>query len=280
MTKIDTATETKPVTAMTVAELRDLARERGLSTTTKLTRKAELIAAIEAMAAKAAPAKAAPAPVAPVAPVAKNRCTVCGIRPIGGGVGDEDKATLRSLKMCNPCATEGSWENTHSDASHETIDALTVKGSTFKTKAALEEWRAQERNVMERCWICHPELNAASTEYVSREGTSREGMTVHARGGITGKVACLQEAGKAAGGTVEITEQTTGKGKDKAVIWTTLVWRSAIGAELKVVWDDRGRFQYGPSVATGRISEDTPAKDAPRKIRNVAEALRFIANPA
>lgn len=214
----------------------------------------------------------------------KNRCTVCGVRSIGSGRGDEDKGTLRALKMCNPCATEGGWENTHSDAGHETIDTITVRNSSFKTKAALEEWKAEERKVMERCWICHPELNAAKVEYVAKDGTSREGMVVHARGGISGKVACLQEAGVKAGGKVEIKEETVtrGKGKDKeeVVISTTLVWRSRIGAELTVVWDHAGRFQYGPSLAVGRISEDTPAKEAPRKIRNVAEALRFIANPA
>lgn len=291
MTKIETAAviETKPMTKMTVAELRELALKRGLSTTTKLTRKADLIGAIEKMAtattqlAEWDAAKAAPA--APAAPAAaKNRCTVCGVRPIGSGIGDEDKRQLRTLQMCNPCATEGGWMNTHSDAGHETIDALTVRNSSFKTKAALEEWKAQERKVMERCWICHPELDASSADYVAREGTSREGMVVHARGGISGKVACLQEAGKAAGGNVVVKEETVtrGKGKDKedVVVSTTLVWRSRIGAELTVVWDHAGRFQYGPSVAVGRISEDTPAKEAPRKIRNVAEALRFIATPA
>lgn len=216
-----------------------------------------------------------PAPTA----AAKNRCTACGVRPIGGGIGDEDKATLRSLKMCNPCATEGGWSNLHSDDAHETFETFTVKGSNFKTKAALDAWKAETRKATEQCWICHPELDASSADYVAREGTSREGMVVHARGGIDGKVACLKTAGETAGGTVEITEQTTGRGKEKAVISTTLVWRSRIGAELTVVWDDRGRFQYGPSVATGRISEDTPAKEAPRKIRNVAEALRFIASP-
>lgn len=256
-----TATAEKPMTAMTVAELRELARERGLSTTTKLNRKAELIAAIE----KAAEAPAVTVtPEAPAKP-AKNRCTVCGVRGIGTGPGD-DRDSARSLKMCNPCATEGGWENTHDDHGH---DAILQKLADKKRLTAAQK---AEQPITEHCWICHPELNAAKAEVAVKDGTSREGMVVHAQGGIEGKVACLKTAGEAAGGTVEVTEATTGRGKERAVISTTLRWRSPVGVELTVVWDARGRFQYGPSVvATG---------EQPRKIRNVSEALRVIAQPA
>lgn len=210
-------------------------------------------------------------PEAPAKP-AKNRCTACGTRGIGTGPGEEDKATLKSLGLCNPCATEGSWSNAHSDHSHEGFESLTVRGSSFRTKAALDAYKAEIRQETERCWICHPELDRSRAEYVAKDGTSREGMIVHARGGIAGKVDCLKTAGEAAGGEVKVTEQATGKGKERAVIATKLVWRSPVGVELTVVWDARGRFQYGPSVVT--------TGEQPRKIRNVSEALRVIAQPA
>jgi hypothetical protein len=208
-------------------------------------------------------------------------CRVCNLRSIGAGTGEiNDRADARRLEMCVPCAEEANWEIVHSDHSHAGLadGSLTWKGTTFKTKKSFDAWAASERGEMERCWICHPEFNRASEEYASRTGTSREGMTVHARGSVADKIAVIKEAGEKAGGKVSVRHE---RAEDKKIVLsTTLTWTSRVGAKLTVVWDDRGRFLYGPSVAVGRISADTPAKAKPRKIRNVSEALRFIASPA
>lgn len=200
----------------------------------------------------------------------KNVCGSCNLRSIGAGTGESnDRADARRLDLCVPCAEESQWEIVHSDNSHAELadGSLTWKGTTFKTKKSFDVWAAEEKAAMERCWYCHPELNRASAEYVVVAGTSREGMVIHARGSLAEKVAVIDDAAKTAGWTTKIVNSK----KHETV---TLTATSAIGAVLTVVWDARGRFQYGPTVA--RISADAKA----RKIRNVAEALRFIARPA
>lgn len=199
----------------------------------------------------------------------KNVCGACNLRSIGAGKGDDnDRQQARTLDLCVPCLEEAGWENAHSDNSHADLadGSLTWKQTSFKTKREFDAWAETERAMMERCWICHPELNRASAEYVAVSGTSREGMVIHARGSVAEKVAVIDDAAKPAGWTTKIVNS-----KKHETVTLTAVKN---GAVLTVVWDARGRFQYGPSVA--RISADGKA----RKIRNVAEALRFIARPA
>lgn len=80
--------------------------------------------------------------------MARKLCNCCQTRPVGSGGGD-DAATAKGLDECNPCYTEGGWENEHNDHSH---DSLPVE--------------SPERD---GCWICHPGLNLAQKPYVKKE---------------------------------------------------------------------------------------------------------------
>lgn len=78
--------------------------------------------------------------------MARKLCTCCNVRAEYTGGGDDPAP--RSSHMCNPCYTEGGYENMHNDEGHTTEEPK--KG----------------------CWICHPELNLAQATYVkqTREG--------------------------------------------------------------------------------------------------------------
>lgn len=76
--------------------------------------------------------------------MARKICTVCNARPQYTGGGDDPAPS--GSKMCNPCYTEGGWENTHSDEGHE-----------------------DGGNLHEPCWICVPELNLAQKPYIKKE---------------------------------------------------------------------------------------------------------------
>ena len=67
--------------------------------------------------------------------MARKLCTTCNNRP----------ANSQYNGNCEPCDTEGGWENEHSDRGHN------------------------ETNTDPNCWLCHPELNRAKDTYVKQE---------------------------------------------------------------------------------------------------------------
>lgn len=77
--------------------------------------------------------------------MARKLCTICNTRTQYTGPGDDPAPRLS--ESCNPCYTEGGWENTHSDENHE--------GGQGDTDG---------------CWICHPELNLAQKVTTRRTG--------------------------------------------------------------------------------------------------------------
>lgn len=79
--------------------------------------------------------------------MARKLCTICNIRVQRTGPGGETAPRLSD--MCNPCFTEGGWENTHSDGNH---DAILAGDDAADNYTALD---------MDICWICKPELNLA-----------------------------------------------------------------------------------------------------------------------
>jgi hypothetical protein len=201
-------------------------------------------------------------PEAEAKPKPKNVCRACEVRPVGGGTGEEnDRTFARSIDLCVPCAEEANWENAHSDNGHDLLAAGTAswKNYSFKTKKAFDEWAAEERAAMERCWICKPELNRASEEYVGRTGTSREGMVINVPLRASSKEKAEAIAAKI-GKPYAVSIRTV-----KGV--TTLKAAKSQGEGVVLVWDENGRWDYSASRA------EVAGKS--RKIRNASEALRL-----
>lgn len=168
-------------------------------------------------------------------------------------------------QLCTEHLEQAGWENTHSDNAHEELaatpdDKLTLKGWTFKTKPELLAWVAEERQTMEQCWICHPELDASAKDYTQRAGTSRAGIVLTVKRGQTAKEKAEKVQSLLGGFATSI---RTVKGT------TTLKAARKSGEGLVLVWDSNGRYDYAASHATidGRKA----------KVRNVAEALRVAA---
>lgn len=187
-------------------------------------------------------------------------CEICSVRPA------TEEMNGQAI-YCYPCSTMADMENHHSDWSHdvllETPDAkLTLKGWTFKTKSALLDWAAEERKIMETCWVCHPELDESQREYVVRTGTSRAGIVLTTPQRVTGRQKAevvrglLEEAGHGADVRVSYRKGTT-----------TLKIRSYV-----MTWEDH----RGISRGTGGSHTDAVTGKV-RKIRNVSELLRMLA---
>lgn len=168
----------------------------------------------------------------------KNLCSICGIRPIGGGKsgGWEDKDFNKQQGYCNPCGDEGQMQNSHMNG-HESIGE-------------------------NDCWLCHPELDETAKPYVRREGTSRAGMVVH----VTIDAAALDKAFQTIAQLPEGFEHKLIKPTKRNGLTTKLTFHS-LGQTFELRWDDRGRCLGGTITEDGRT----------RKIRNVAEALRLAA---
>jgi hypothetical protein len=168
-------------------------------------------------------------------------CRSCQSRPIGtgnpgNGMYAEDAANAKALDLCRPCATEGGWENIHSDG-HSDSEAEVAA-----------------------CWICHPELNRAGWDPTPRTGTSRAGMTINVPLRASGVEKATHVAGLLpAGYAFSIIKPSKRNGQV-----TTLKAAKGAGDGIVLKWDANGRFSYGPSTANGK------------KIRNVAAALRAL----
>jgi len=248
------------LSSSTTVALRKLARELGikgmssarggdLRTAIKQARTAEQ----QRLDAEQAEQDAVKAELAPAKPKSTPKmCNVCGKRrPYTGGAGTE-KAPHGS-GMCNYCAEEGGWENTHSDANHEAILAeVEDKGSADELS---EKDRAEYEQFMADCWICHPEKNLATRERNSATGVNRQGQVVVAKGD---KVKVFKEAAEAAG--YQVAHDDTSYGYD------TLTASNGTKV-IEIVWFN-GAYLYGPSF----IEQG----DKRRKVRNLKEALRLI----
>ncbi|TNH23959.1 hypothetical protein FHG89_25965 [Micromonospora orduensis] len=238
-----------PLSQQTAAQLRETARKLGLSPSAKMT-KDKLIGLIYAKTTPATPTEEGagseapaetstePASAAAAKPARKNACRSCGTRSIGSGSGDSnDRDTAKAVELCVPCHEEAQWENEHSDRGHDSLPA-----------------DSEERA---GCWICRPGLNRASAEYVGRAGTSRAGMTINVPLRADGKTKAATVAEKLAAMKVE-SKIRRFKGEE---ILTAKIG----GTELRLVWDERGRYVYAESTFNSR------------KVRNVSEALRLAA---
>lgn len=236
------------ITALSTTGQREYAKAidvKRAASDTKATLAAKLLARTLELAPAAAPAK-------PKSP--KGICNVCHKRRIGSGAGD-DVASAKSLGMCNPCATEGGWENTHQDQSHAAIWAEMEQKGGDEAEYLSEKDLAELEIMKSSCWICQPKLNAASEDYQPRQGSSKAGMTVIAKGD---KIGLVVEALRRAGAVV-VTEQ--GKGG-----FTGLVAQldTAVGTyKIECGWYGR-QFHYPAAQINGK------------KFRNVAELFRVL----
>lgn len=247
--------------ALTLVELREVARAEGMSTGTKIAKKAELIRAITAYRktkadkASDAPVVVAPAKVGkghkiakPEAPAlslgdpqplteelmkartAKGLCELCGKRRLGAGKasGYDSREYAKSRKWCLPCADESQHEIEH-DNGHEHIPT-------------------------DECWICHPELNAASEDYTPRVGTSKAGMVIHAKGSAADRAAVALEAVKAKGGKGKVATDDRG----------VTVMEGKVGkVEIIMTW-------HGKAHAPDHSTVDG------KRVKNVATFLRMV----
>lgn len=107
---------------------------------------------------------------------ARKLCSLCVAlkRPTPRPVAPKDRRRAEGMSgdmdYCVPCYTEAGWENTHSDQGHDDLDSYTLENTTYVIQAELDAWLVSEREVTKECWICHPELNQASAEYVAKAG--------------------------------------------------------------------------------------------------------------
>lgn len=194
---------------------------------------------------------------------ANKTCSICSLRPVASLQNRNEAGMSGDMDYCVPCFDEAGWENSHSDDDHEGFESLTVRQSSFRTKAELEAWKADLRETVKACWVCTPELNLAKRPYTPRQGTSRAGMTItvpiREAGEVKAEVVRVALTDERQNGRFEISIKTVKK--------TGEVFLSAKSAQesFQLRWDARGRF------AGGTVSEGTST----RKVRNVAEVLRL-----
>jgi hypothetical protein len=206
-------------------DLRKVARDleiKGMSSANKAT----LIPAIEA---KQAEFEA----IAKPSRMQSRRCVSCETRP----------ATKESPEgqLCKLCLEEAGWENTHSDQGHEEM----LKADEDSLGYTLGD-----------CWICHPELNRASAEYVAKRGTSRIGQVMHVTLRASGEEKAAQTIAQLSKAwTADVTNS-------KGVTYLRVALGGVSGT---MVWDAQGRTTGGTYTVEGKT----------RKIRNVAELLRL-----
>ncbi len=160
----------------------------------------------------------------------KNACEDCG-RRVNKKVHPE---------LCEVCYDYAGWENTHQDGDN-----------------------GPEGH--EGCPICHPELDK---RFNRREGRSRAGMEIVARGTEVHKSETFKVAASAAGWTVTIGIQEPTEA-DEVQGDTRYVAMAVRGDDsIELAW--RGRAYDYPNSAAHLGGKD-------RKVRNLKEALRLLA---
>lgn len=213
---------------MNAMEIRKLAQSLGFKNVAKY-RKVELEEMVKAEQAKRAAetinnAKKA----AKKAPKQSKRCAVCEVRPV-------TKDSPES-QLCRPCLTKAEWENMHSDYGH-----------------------SPEGEQPHDCWVCFPELDESSADYVQRKGTSRVGMVLHVTPRATG-----QDKAK------QVAEQLKDFGMASIKVYKGVVTLTleTSGASVKLAWDANGRYLYDSTAIT--------VGGKSRKARNVSAAIKAI----
>lgn len=146
------------------------------------------------------------------------------------------------LQLCVPCREYAEAENRHSDDAHDDPEG------SHSTDLA---------NEMDSCPVCNPELDPRP-EHRPHSGASRKGMVITAKGTAKDKAETFKNA-VGDRGTVKI---LTRKGI------TTAKAALSDGRIFELVWEEA---RWTP--ASRMFSE---AKAEPRKIRNLAEALRLL----
>jgi hypothetical protein len=174
---------------------------------------------------------------------AKARCEICNIRPVM--TARQARQHGVSFPYCDPCMTQADWENTHSDYGHD-ADAETI--------VPWNDEEAADGHRVEGCWICFPELDETTRPYTQRVGTSRAGMVLN--------VVPLEAAKTKAGVVAEALSALGIESRIRTNKGITTLKATNGEDEIVVVWDGR-RYSHG----TG----------AGRRLRNVADVLRFIA---
>lgn len=240
------------IKAMSSTVLRGYAREIGVkrsATDTKTDLLAKVLGRVEEVAAaeKALTEKARETVPAlakrdrtgrTLPPKGPKLCSICNKRPVGSGQGT-DPRHAKVMGYCAPCLEEAEWENTHSDEGHEAINA----GRDIAPGVE-----------MTGCWICHPELNAASDDYVAPTRRSKVGMEILAKGTYHHKSELVKKAIEKAGGEVI---KSTHKG-DKTQLLATFN-----GIEIVAGWTGDA-FNYALASWDGK------------KYRNVKELVRLL----
>lgn len=205
----------------------------------------------------------------------KKVCNICKTRPIDKEASVQDACLL--------CATEGEWENTHTDGSHEKlaqlvdqIDIFTAvelrkAASSAGVKNAAKYKSAQLRELFAKaiaderkgCWICYPELNEAQRTTKARvtgERFSRKGQVIHVPLRAPGEEKAAVIVKAAPGAPIQIFTEKQG------TVRLDLTTPSFV---LILAWDAKGRYDYDRSVAAVGGKQ--------KKVRNVSEALRILA---
>lgn len=183
------------------------------------------------------------------------RCEICNTRPQMTAKQRREHGV--NLPYCDPCLTEGEWENTHSDWGHDA-----------KSETIVPAGDDENGHRVEGCWICFPELNRASENYTERTGTSRAGMQINVPIRAQGRTKAVVTAAHLLSETeIQGTETALIKiFKSKGItITVTKGTVRLVGSSVELRWDVAGHFVSGTFTQDGKV----------RKVRNVAEALRL-----
>jgi hypothetical protein len=234
MTAIVTAAEiTAHLESMGAVELRKLGATMKIKGASK-GKKADLVAAISKI--RIAEMEEAAKKAKPAAAPKRGICTDCG-----------RKEDFRGSELCGPCREYAEDENMHSDEGHEVVDGKPV-GENAET-----------------CRVCRPELD---TRKARREGRSRAGMVIVAKGSEVHKSLLFKRDAEAKGWTVEISKETYELAADATGEGTRHYADATRGNDsIQLAWDGRA-YDYPNSSA--KIN----GKD--RKVRNLKEALRIL----
>lgn len=214
----------------TAVELRKAAAELGIKGASK-GRKADLIREIMILV-DAAKAEAAAKVESPKAATRKGSCEDCGRKVVN---------SIHST-LCPVCYDYAGWENTHSDSGHGD-----------HAGAPSEE--------MADCPVCRPELDK---RFSRREGRSRAGMEIVAKGTEVHKSNTFKVAAEAKGWIVKVMDTHEGtEGEDARYVATA----TKDGDTIELSWNGRA-YDYPNSGAT--------LNGKARKVRNLKEALRLL----
>jgi hypothetical protein len=184
------------------------------------------------------------------------KCEICKTRPVMSAKSKRERGT--DFPYCDPCQDEAEWENQHSDYDH---DGIAARNATRKDAGIVGQ--DEMGYALADCWVCHPELNKASADYVERRGTSRAGMVMNVTRSQTPKekadvvLSKIKKSHRSYAVTVStrggLTKLRAAKGNGEGVV---------------LVWDSKGRYVYEASErhTGGKVT----------RVRNVAAALRSL----